>query len=124
MQATSFFATICAAISLPMIAAADDFNLTYHVERFQTSALDLETCAKTVAGDAASAGLTVSITNFPGQLSTVSGGAPSAGSFVVQCIAVDDKTVAVVQGIDYSQSKGPLGQFADQAFTALQAAAN
>ncbi len=123
MQISYFSAAVFAAISMPVLAAADDFNLTYHVERFQTSALSLDACANTVAGNAASAGLTVSITNFPGQLSTVSGGATSAGSFVAQCIAVDDKTVAVVQGIDYSQSKGGLGQFADQAFAAVQAAA-
>lgn len=123
MKIISCFAPIFAAISLPALAAANDFSLTYHVERFQTSALGLEDCANTAAGQAASAGLAVGVTNVPGQLSTVSGGATSSGAFVVQCIAVDDKTVAVVQGIDYRQSKGPLGQFADQVFAALQAAA-
>lgn len=53
----------------------------------------------------------------------MSGGADKRGAFVVQCIAVDDKTVSVVQGIDYSQRKGPLGAFVDEVQAALLKAA-
>ncbi|WP_323717244.1 DUF6180 family protein [Paracoccus aminovorans] len=45
------------------------------------------------------------------------------GAFIVQCIAVGDTTVSVVQSIDYRQQKGTLGAFADQAFAAVKAAA-
>ena len=79
---------------------------------------------ETVADAAKGAGLSATVTAFPGQLVTVSGGETGKGAFVVQCITVDDKTVSVVQGIDYRQEKGPLGAFADQLAQDLAAAAN
>lgn len=50
-------------------------------------------------------------------------GADKRGAFVVQCIAVDDKTVSVVQGIDYAQRKDLLGAFADRVQAAILQAA-
>ncbi|MDK8874352.1 DUF6180 family protein [Paracoccus sp. SSJ] len=107
--------------SIPAAAQDADFSLTYHIERTPAAQLSIETCGSTVADAAAQAGLRAVSQSFPGQLVTVSGGAEGRGAFVVQCIAVDDKTVSVVQGIDYQQAKGAIGDFADQAFAAVQA---
>ncbi|WP_374425257.1 DUF6180 family protein [Paracoccus sp. (in: a-proteobacteria)] len=112
------------SLSVPAFAQDVDFNLTYHVERTPAAQLSIETCGETVADAAKGAGLSATVTAFPGQLVTVSGGETGKGAFVVQCISVDDKTVSVVQGIDYRQEKGPLGAFADQLAQDLAAAAN
>lgn len=112
------------SLSAPAFAQEVDFNLTYHVERTPAAQLSIETCGDTVAKAAGQAGLSANVAAFPGQLVTVSGGATGKGAFVVQCIAVDDKTVSVVQGIDYQQEKGALGAFADQLAQAMAAAVN
>lgn len=107
----------------PVLAQTSDFNLTYHVERNAAAELSIEDCGDAAVDAAGKAGLETSVQSFPDQLVTVTGGTQGSGAFVVQCIAVDDKTVSVVQGIDYRSSKGALGQFADQAFEAIKAAA-
>lgn len=124
MRLTKFVlsAAILLGLSVPALAQKTDFNLTYHVERTPAAKLSIETCGDVVVMAAKRAGLRADLQSFPGQLVMVSGGAESSGVFVVQCIAVDDKTVSVVQGIDYRQQKGALGRFADQASTALKAA--
>ncbi|WP_315760996.1 DUF6180 family protein [Sphingomonas sp. Y38-1Y] len=66
--------------------------------------------------------LNVDVQSFPGQLVIVKGGRTGAGAFVVQCIAVDGKTVSVVQGIDYQNRKAAIGQIADRAFAAIKGA--
>lgn len=111
-------------LSLPVLAQNGDFNLTYHVERIPAAQLSIETCGSVVARVAGQAGLRAATQSYPGQLVTVSGGDEGSGTFVVQCIAVGDMTVGVIQGIDYRQQKGALGSFADQAFAAVKAAAN
>ena len=116
--------SVAALLAAPAFAQEMDFNLTYHVERTPAAQLSIETCGDRVVEAAGQAGLTAQATAFPGQLVTVSGGAAGKGAFVVQCIAVDDKTVSVVQGIDYQQEKGTLGAFADQLAQAVAAAAN
>ncbi|MTH36142.1 hypothetical protein GL279_16200 [Paracoccus limosus] len=121
----SHFALAAAAViglALPALAQDTDFSLTYHVERTPAARLSIETCGKTVADAAASAGLQGVTQSYPGQLVTVSGGAAPRGAFVVQCIAVGDTTVSVVQGIDYRAQKGALGEFADQVFAAIKSA--
>lgn len=120
------FALFAAALMiLPLSAPAQsaDFSLTYHIERTPADQLDIETCGDVVAQMAQQAGLSADRQSFPGQLVSLSGGAEGSGTFIVQCIAVDDKTVSVVQGIDYRQQKGALGEFADRAFAALKEAA-
>ncbi|KQT52103.1 MULTISPECIES: DUF6180 family protein [unclassified Aureimonas] len=109
--------------TLPAPAQTADFNLTYHVERTPAAKLSIETCGAEVQKAAGEAGLTADVRSFPGELVTVSGGAEGSGVFVVQCIAVDDTTVSVVQGIDYRNEKGLLGSFADGAIAAVKAAA-
>lgn len=109
--------------STAALAQDNNFNVTYHVERTPTSRLSLDTCGGVVTKAAQRAGLRASSQGTPGKLVTVVGGSASSGTFVVHCIAVDDKTVSVVQGIDYQPQKGALGKFADQAFAALKAAA-
>ncbi len=104
-------------------AADQDFTLTYHVERLPAAKLSIETCGSVVSGIAQSAGLSAALQSFPGQLVTVQGGTSGSGAFVVQCIAVDATTVAVVQGFDYRSTKGPLGDAADQMIAAVKAQA-
>lgn len=109
-------------LATPSVAQGTDFNVTYHVERTPAAQLSIETCGKAVVEIATKAGLHTATQSYPGQLVTVSGGAEGSGAFIAQCIAVDDKTVSVVQGIDYRPHKGALGEFADQAFAAVKAA--
>lgn len=111
-------------LSLPVLAQNADFNLTYHIERTPSARLSIETCGNAVAQAARQAGLRADVQSFPGQLVSVRGGTEGSGAFVVQCIAVENTTVSVVQGIDYQGSKGSLGTFADQAFAAVKAAVN
>lgn len=113
-------AVLC--LALPALAQSPDFNVTYHVERTPAAQLSIETCGKVVTEAAASAGLGSTSQSYPGQLVTVTGGEEGRGGFIVQCIAVEETTVSVVQGIDYGPQKGSLGEFADQAFAAVQAA--
>lgn len=109
-------------LSLPAAAEDGDFSLTYHVERTPAAQLSIEACGEAVLGAAEDAGLTSTVQTFPEQLVTVSGGRDGDGSFVVQCIAVGDTTVSVVQGIDYRTEKASLGAFADHAFEEVKAA--
>lgn len=117
-------ATCLITLTAPLHAQDSDFNLTYHVERTPSKALDLETCGSVVESSAKDAGLSVSVQRFPQQLVHVSGGEKGRGVFTVQCIAVGDVTVSVVQGIDYGKGKGALGKFADDAYAALLASRN
>lgn len=114
-------ATFLVTSTAPLYAQDSDFNLTYHVERTPSKALDLETCGSAVESSAKDAGLSVSVQHFPQQLVLVSGGEKGHGVFTVQCIAVGDVTVSIVQGIDYRTGKGALGKFADDAHAALLA---
>lgn len=109
------------AFASPASAQSNDFNLTYHVERTPATKLSLATCGNAAASIARQSRLGVDSQSFPGQLVVVKGGRAGAGAFVVQCIAVGNTTVSVVQGIDYKASKGVLGQFADRAFAAIKA---
>ncbi|MCV2449209.1 DUF6180 family protein [Paracoccus sp. DMF] len=90
----------------PALAQEADFNLIYHVERTPAAQLSIEACGQAVVDAATQAGLRSATQSYPDQLVTVSGGEDSLGAFVVQCIAVGDTTVSVVQGIDYRQQKG------------------
>ncbi|WP_347137648.1 DUF6180 family protein [Paracoccus sp. SSK6] len=105
------------------VLAEDDFFLTYHVERMLSDDLSLEECSSAVERAAGQADLTSRIDDYPGQLAVVTGGTKGVGAFVVQCIAVDDRTVTVVQGMDYRQAKGDLGRFADRVHSELLDAA-
>lgn len=106
----------------PALSQSSDFNLTYHVERTPAARLSLAACGNAVAQVARQSRLSVDVQSFPSQLVIVKGGRAGAGAFVVQCIAVGNTTVSVVQGIDYRAQKGALGQFADRAFAAVKAA--
>jgi len=111
-------------LSLPAFAQNADFSLTYHVERTPAAQLSIETCGDVVAQMAQQARLRADTQSHPGQLVTIIGGDEGNGAFIAQCIAVEGTTVSVVQGIDYRQQKGSLGNFADQAFAAVKAAVN
>lgn len=110
------------ALASPAQSQDSDFNLTYHVERTPSAQLSLANCGNAVARMARQFRISVDMQSFPGQLVIVKGGRAGVGAFVVQCIAVGNTTVSVVQGIDYRAQKGALGLFADRAFAAVKAA--
>lgn len=115
-----FAAFASAAVLAAAPAAAEDaFMVTYHVERAPSEALSLDACTDLIERQAQEAGYRVAVSRFEGQLGVVSGGPGAGGAFVSHCIAVDDKTVSVVQGLDYSTAKGPVGAFADRVHKAL-----
>lgn len=60
----------------------------------------------------------------PIRMSSEKGGLEGRGAFIVQCIAVEDTTVSVVQGVDYQGPKGALGELADRAAADLKVEAN
>ncbi|MEG3087554.1 DUF6180 family protein [Sphingomonas sp. PB4P5] len=122
MKVSLPIALACLGLASPALSQGSDFNLTYHVERTPTARLSLATCGNTVAQVARRSKLSVDMQSFPGQLVIVKGGRAGAGAFVVQCIAVGNTTVSVVQGIDYRAQKGVVGQYADRAFAAVKAA--
>lgn len=94
--------------ALSVSAQSKDFNLTYHVERTPEAALDIETCGAVVEKAAAKVGLDANVQSFPGQLVLVSGGKEGRGVFTVQCIAVENMTVSVVQGSTTATRKARL----------------
>lgn len=109
--------------SMSSVHAQDaDFHLTYHVERTPADGLSIDACGDAAVETARQAGFETDRQSVAGLLVTVQGGRQSVGAFVVQCIAVDAKTVSVVQGIDYQPRKGALGRLADQALAALRTA--
>lgn len=112
----------CLGQTVPVVAQSNDFNLTYYVERTPEASLDIETCGAVVEDAATKAGYEANVQSFPGQLILVSGGKEGHGVFTVQCITVEKTTVSVVQGIDYRNGKGPLGQYADDVQAAIMAA--
>ena len=110
-------------LSTVSVAAAEDFMITYHVERTPSKVLSLDECTDLLERQAKAAGYRVAVDRHAGQLGVVSGGPERGGSFIAHCIAVDEKTVSVIQGLDYAPAKGPVGAFADRAHDALMAVA-
>ena len=111
------FASVLSVV--PAIAADGPFMITYHVERTPANALSLDDCTKFIEGQAQEAGYRVVVSRHEGQLAVISGGPDAGGSFISHCIAVDDKTVSVIQGLDYSSAKGAVGDFADHVHKGL-----
>ncbi|MFE0014855.1 DUF6180 family protein [Mesorhizobium sp. NPDC059054] len=101
-------------------AASDTFHVAYNVERADASKLSIDTCAEIARQEAGDFGYVHSVDRTPGQLIVVSGGPAEGGaSFLVYCIAVDNKTAYVVQGIDYRRQKSDAGKLADRVHKAL-----
>jgi hypothetical protein len=115
-------ALICFLCTVPLAAADDDFKVTYHVERTSSKLMSLDQCTDLIERLAKEAGYRVDVSRYPGQLGVISGGSAGSGSFLSHCISVDDKTVSVIQGLDYGPQKGPVGEFADRTHQALIAA--
>lgn len=114
---------LIAPVAFSTAARAENFHLTYHVERFANAALSLEDCAGAASLAASAVGMQAQSQTVEGQLITVQGGQTDLGSFVVQCIAVGDQTVSVVHGVDYGAAPGQLQAFANSAFEAIKSAA-
>ncbi|MGN6764108.1 MAG: DUF6180 family protein [Rhizobiaceae bacterium] len=101
-------------------AASDQFNVAYNVERVDASRLSRDKCADIAQREADGNGYVHSVDRTPGKLAVVSGGLAQGGaSLLVYCIAVDDHTAYVVQGIDYQPEKGNAGALADRIHEAL-----
>jgi hypothetical protein len=100
--------------------AAETFNVAYHVERVDAAKLSIDRCAEIVQREAGDQGYLYAVDRTPGKLTVLSGGPRRGGaSLLVYCIAVDGKTVHVVQGIDYQGRKGEAGGLADRIHQAL-----
>lgn len=112
-------AQICLLGTISPAAANDDFEITYHIERTPSRSMSLDQCMDMIEREARAAGYRIVINKHPGQLGVISGGPVKGGSFVSHCIVVDDKTVSVIQGLDYSPRKGAVGAFADRVHQAL-----
>ena len=112
-------ALTCLLCTVSIAAADDDFKVTYHVERTASKLISLDQCTDLIERLAKEAGYRVAVSRHPGQLGVISGGSAGSGSFISHCISVDDKTVSVIQGLDYGSQKGPVGEFADRTHQAL-----
>lgn len=115
-----------AAICQPALAQSEQFGLSYRVERLQASDLDLEACVAAADSAATAIGYRTALTKIhPDQLGVYSAAAPDgAGSLMVYCIAVDDKTTFLVQAMDYDDATSPeASAAADSVGKALLAAA-
>lgn len=121
MKSALLFTAALLAAS-PALAQEADFHLAYHVERTPAASLDLQGCAAVARSAAEAAGYRAALSDYPGQLAVISGGKTNVGTFVVQCIAVENVTVSVIQGIDYRQTKGQMGEFADRLHRQMMAA--
>ncbi|MBR2814219.1 MAG: hypothetical protein IKE60_06185 [Reyranella sp.] len=101
-------------------AAPDTFNVAFNVERIDAAKLSIDRCAEIAQQEAGDQGYSYSVNRTPGKLMVVSGGPAQGGaSLLVYCIAVDNKTAYVVQGIDYQRQKGSAGRLADRIHKAL-----
>ncbi|MCR6685551.1 DUF6180 family protein [Pseudoxanthomonas sp.] len=97
-----------AAVLPSMAAAADDFSLSYDVDRFPSSRLDLQACRAAVARGAAAIGYTTRIDRDQKTLAIhVAGPRQDGRALVAYCITAGDQTVFVVQGLDYSGRGSP-----------------
>jgi len=107
--ATLALAVLALATALPSTpAAANDFSLSYDVDRFPSSRLDMRACRAAVARGAAAVGYTTRVDQDQKTLAIhVSGPRQDGRALVAYCIAAGDQTVFVVQGLDYSGPDSP-----------------
>jgi len=105
----------------PAMAADGDFSLQYHVERTLSTDLDLDQCIDAVKSGASDAGYRMSTDRYEGKLGVISGGPKQGGSLIAYCIVVDDKTVSVIQGLDYDAGSRSVSNVADRIHDALLA---
>ncbi|MCE4222939.1 hypothetical protein HCU64_04175 [Methylobacterium sp. C25] len=103
-------------------SAADDFTFDYRIERASAAKLSIDTCAEITKRTTQAPGYVQSVNREAGKLVTITGGPAAGGSaFIVHCIASDDKTVYVVQALDYRGRKTEAAAFADKIRDALKA---
>jgi len=96
-------AGVAALLALPTRAQADDFSLSYDVDRVPTAKLSLGACRSAIARAADALGYTTRVDQNQGTLVThVSGPRQDGRSLVAYCIAAGDQTVFVVQAFDYT----------------------
>ncbi|MBB3900908.1 DUF6180 family protein [Methylobacterium brachythecii] len=119
-------ALVIGAFAVGLIAqpamADGDFSFDYRVEPASADKLSIDTCAEITKRTTQTPGYVQSVNREAGKLVTITGG-PSAGgsAFIVHCIASDDKTVYVVQALDYRGRKAEAAAFADKIRDALKA---
>ena len=102
-------AALALAAALPAApASASDFSLSYDVDRFPSTRLDLQACRAAVARGAAAVGYTTRLDQDQKTLAIhVSGPRQDGRALVAYCITAGDQTVFVVQGLDYSGPDSP-----------------
>lgn len=94
---------VAASLSFSGIAAADDFSLAYSVERTPATRLSMENCSAAIKRAAEISNYTTRVQQEHPTLTVYVAGPPEDGGAVVAyCIQAGDKTVYVVQTLDYS----------------------
>ncbi|MBP6797213.1 MAG: hypothetical protein KA124_03870 [Luteimonas sp.] len=94
-------ATLLLATSLPL--AANDFGLSYDVERVPATQLSVADCAAAIRRASDAAGYTTRTEQDQGRLALyVSGPKGDGKALVSYCIQAGTRTVWVVQALDYS----------------------
>ena len=94
-------ATALLAASLPL--AADDFGLSYDVERVPATQLSVADCAAAIRRASDAAGYTTRTEQDQGRLALhVSGPKGDGKALVSYCIQAGTRTVWVVQALDYA----------------------
>ncbi len=101
-------ACTAALLAMPATAKADDFSLSYDVDRVPTAKLSLAACRGAIARAAGALGYTTRVDQDQGTLVThVSGPRQEGRSLIAYCIAAGDQTVFVVQAFDYTGPDSP-----------------
>ena len=105
--------------------SAHDFGLDYSVERVAASSLSVAQCAATIQQAANAAGYVARVDQDQTTLALhVSGPRGGGRALVAYCIEAGDRTVYVVQALDYDGPGNPLSaQVKNQVVAALEAAA-
>ena len=94
-------ATLLLAVSLSL--AANDFGLSYDVERVPATQLSVADCAAAIRRASDAAGYTTRTEQDQGRLALhVSGPKADGKALVSYCIQAGTRTVWVVQALDYS----------------------
>ena len=96
-------AALTALLALPLASNANDFGLSYDVDRVDASRLSLAECGTAISRGATSLGYVTRAHDAQDQLITHVSGPQGDGSAVIAyCIGAGDQTVFVVQALDYS----------------------
>ncbi|MFC4257379.1 hypothetical protein GRI97_17315 [Altererythrobacter xixiisoli] len=112
IPAVAAIAALSAAGTTPAVAAGEQFGLSYHVDRLDTTKLSVADCLTTAQQASTALGYATTVRQLhPNQLGVLASGPRNGGaSLTVYCIAVDRKTAVVVQALDHQQANSAAAQ--------------